>query len=317
MEISVIVPIFNGVKHLDHLIKIFNKQKFRDFEVIFVDDASTDNTKEELFNIKSKSYFNTQIVSLNQNVGSGGARNHGIAAAKGNFLCFIDADDEVSSRYLGELYNKAVETKADLVVGIIEKVWSSGKRRLHYNINEYIKLGQNQEELSCILDDGPTGKLISRELLVKLSLYFPEKIRAEDKAIMPIIYYKANKIEFSPNAVYYYNQTENSRSRSGGQFFNDIFISFKLLEERLNNINPTIIEYKAATIIGYGVLMNAILNNQPNSKLKEYTEFINKNYSKALNNKYLKNIGYKKRLFIKLAYKQKFSLMRVLVKLAK
>jgi len=111
--ISVIVPMYNVEKYLKTCITSILNQTFADFELILVDDCSTDNTLEIA---KSFSDSRIKILQTEKNSGSPGlSRNIGIDAAHGEFLYFVDDDDAIVINALQILHDKMLETNADIV----------------------------------------------------------------------------------------------------------------------------------------------------------------------------------------------------------
>ncbi|MBQ7815737.1 MAG: glycosyltransferase, partial [Oscillospiraceae bacterium] len=100
--ISVIVPVYNTEKFLDKCIESISKQTFDDFEIILVDDGSTDKSGQICDTWAHKD--NRVKVIHKQNAGVSAARNNGIAAAKGEYIAFVDSDDTVSPDYLRLLH---------------------------------------------------------------------------------------------------------------------------------------------------------------------------------------------------------------------
>ena len=97
--ISIIIPVYNGEKTIDNIIKCLMKQTFKDIEIIVVNDGSTDNTLLVLKKWKSK------IRVINQeNKGVSSARNRGIKEARGEYLMFFDADDECKYEMIEKIY---------------------------------------------------------------------------------------------------------------------------------------------------------------------------------------------------------------------
>ena len=90
-RVSVIIPTFNRAHLLPNVVQSVLNQTFADFELIIVDDASTDNTQEV---VESFSDPRIRYIKHEQNKGGGAARNTGIEAARGEFIAFLDSDDE-------------------------------------------------------------------------------------------------------------------------------------------------------------------------------------------------------------------------------
>ena len=114
-KISVIVPMYNAEKYLKTCVNSILNQSFTDFELILVDDCSTDKTLDI-----AKTFQDSRIKILQTEKNSGGCavpRNLGLDVAKGEFIYFIDADDAIVPQALKILHDKIVETDADIVYG--------------------------------------------------------------------------------------------------------------------------------------------------------------------------------------------------------
>lgn len=126
-KISVIIPCFNAEKYIHKCMNSLIKQTFNDYEIICINDCSTDNTLLILEEFKRKSNKIT-ILNLKINKGSNNARKLGIKLARGCYIAYIDSDDYVASDYLESLYNGTHDETIDCVV-------SSG----HYTKYKFIK----------------------------------------------------------------------------------------------------------------------------------------------------------------------------------
>lgn len=87
-KVSVIIPVYNGYDNIKKAINSVLEQSYKPYEIIIIDDASTDNTQEQIPNNKLIKY-----KRLNSNVGGGEARNVGLKLAKGDLIAFLDSDD--------------------------------------------------------------------------------------------------------------------------------------------------------------------------------------------------------------------------------
>ena len=114
VEISVIVPIYNAEDYLDESLNSIVNQSFRDLEIIFVDDGSTDNTLERLNEYAEKD--NRIQVYSQENQGPGGATNTGLDKATGKYIYLMDADDIIDLSALGELHSIMEEKDVDMVI---------------------------------------------------------------------------------------------------------------------------------------------------------------------------------------------------------
>lgn len=138
--ISIITPVYNTEKYLSECLDSIFSQTIKDFELICVDDGSTDNSLNILNNYQNK-HKNLKIISQ-KNGGPGVARNTGIDNALGKYICFWDSDDIFEPDALEKMYNQAEETKADISICRMQMFSSQTEqtiplplsRRIKYNI---------------------------------------------------------------------------------------------------------------------------------------------------------------------------------------
>ena len=123
VDISIIVPIYNAEKYINKCVDSLLRQTKKEIEFILINDGSTDNTDSLLREYKDKriKYFK------NKNQGIGKTRNFGIDKAKGKYLMFIDSDDYIEKDACEKLFNKAENSKLDLVVCNFYKVYDNGE----------------------------------------------------------------------------------------------------------------------------------------------------------------------------------------------
>ncbi len=98
---SVIVPLYNKEKHIAETLQSVEKQSFQDLEIVVVDDGSTDGG----LTIARNLHLNRTRIFTQKNQGSAAARNHGAQEARGQFFCFLDADDIWENNFLQAIYD--------------------------------------------------------------------------------------------------------------------------------------------------------------------------------------------------------------------
>lgn len=114
--ISVIMPLYNNEKYVIEAIQSVINQTYKDWELIIINDASTDNSKFVVQNFLEKEKDNRLIfIDLKENKGVSFARNLGMRKAKGEYISFLDSDDFWDKNFLNELYRKIKETNGKLV----------------------------------------------------------------------------------------------------------------------------------------------------------------------------------------------------------
>lgn len=126
--ISIIIPVYNASKFLSNTLNFLELQSYKNFEIIIINDGSTDNSYEILKEFQTK---NSNTVIYNQNnKGVSAARNKGIELSKGKFITFLDSDDYFSPYFLEKMLLRQKETNADLIYCGYNRVNSSGKKQL-------------------------------------------------------------------------------------------------------------------------------------------------------------------------------------------
>ena len=218
-EISIIVPVYNVEKYLKRCIDSILNQSFTNFELILVDDGSTDNSGKIIdeYAIKDERIK----VIHKENGGQGSARNRGLDIAKGNYIGFVDSDDWIHKDMYKCMYQIINEDSTDIVqVGhnTVEKYTKDKRCNINDlniicidNIIEKFTDCNSFEILPLIF---PVNKLYRRELWKNLR--FPEGKFAEDLRIIYKIYDITTKYKIIDYNFYNYYMSPNSSTR--GEF---------------------------------------------------------------------------------------------------
>lgn len=211
MLISVIIPMYNSRQYLERLLNSFEKQEKNLAEWIFVDDGSED---ESLAYVKEKTASWTDPVKLirRENGGIGAARNSGAEEACGDYLLFIDSDDEISEKALAVLSGRQKENPEATVIQFGVDVYCEGKiletegvteARLQ-TASEHIKDVLSKRNASYIM----CNKLIKREIWQRFQ--FVEKRIYEDMHASIFIACLAQSVYQIPDRLYKYHLRANS-----------------------------------------------------------------------------------------------------------
>lgn len=216
MKLSIIVPVYNmssGGK-LEFCLNSILHQNFRDFELIAVDDASTDHSLETLRKYEKQYPDMMKVIASPENRKQGGAKNLGIKAAQGEWVGFVDSDDWIAPDMFEKLIHKAEETGAD-VVGCDYTLVD------HHTMEPGILEINNLQEQTGILTDEKYKALILRpgsmvikiyklDMIKKHSLFFPEHIFYEDNCMGILWLLFCKQFERVDEPLYYYYQHQES-----------------------------------------------------------------------------------------------------------
>lgn len=119
MKISIILPCFNVEKYLERCFASCLAQTYQNFELIFVNDASTDKTLDKLNELEVRDK-RVKIINLNINGGTFHARKVGYESSEGDYIFFLDPDDEISPDFLDLMLNESVQKTADMIFSKLE-----------------------------------------------------------------------------------------------------------------------------------------------------------------------------------------------------
>lgn len=231
-DISIIIPFYNSENKIENCIENILKQKYKDIEIILINDNSTDNCENIIMkyikNPKIKYYINNK-----QTIGVGSARNYGIEKANGKYIMFVDIDDLINENLLENL-KPYIEKEMDIIKYDLEII--DNNKKIKYKTEKFDVLsGEQGFNKLCFKDkflDSPCVYLIKKELLKKTGLRFTENTYHEDFCLIPILIIIAKTIVSTGVTGYYYIQTNNSIMRN-----NDY-------EKKLQKINDKILHYK-------------------------------------------------------------------------
>ncbi len=212
MTLSIIVPVYNTAADnklafcLDSLVN----QTIADYEIIAVNDASTDDSLDVLLRYKEKYPDLFKVIDLPVNRHQGGARNEGIKEAAGEWIGFIDSDDWITPDFYEKLIKKGEETGAD-VVGcgysvVHTQTYEKGKA-ISEITPEMTGVMTAEKRKSFLRNSGSMVMKVYRASLIRENhLDFPEKIFYEDNCAGPVwaMYYK--HFEYVDEPMYYYYQ---------------------------------------------------------------------------------------------------------------
>ena len=212
--ISIIIPIYNTGKYLEKCLDSIVKQSFNDFEVICVDDGSTDNSYDILTEYKNK-YNNFKIIHQ-YNQGVAVARNTGLKYVDGDYIIFIDSDDFIKNDYLEKLYNECIKTNADVVICNFYRYYDKLSTSIPVLYKKRRGIYSSDDILKSLIPDNLIHSYLWNKLWKKNlfdNMVFPN-IKYEDIAIMCQLFYKANKISIIDDSLYYYRIRKTSIVRN-------------------------------------------------------------------------------------------------------
>lgn len=213
IKVSVIIPVFNQEDYIPTTLDSILNQDFKDFEIIVIDDGSTDDSLEIINDKLSNTKIQHKIIHQ-ENSGVGSARNRGIDEACGEYLLFVDGDDYISSNHLSELYNGSSDFS---LTQLVKKSGDSTTspyvyHELEMSTKDFIKL-----ELEMKIPFNFVQLLYKTDIIKNNNLKFSsDVIYGEDLefALKALSY--GNTIKISNEITYFYIQHDTSAINTSG-----------------------------------------------------------------------------------------------------
>lgn len=205
--LSIIIPIYNREKTIEFCLNSILNQSYDSFEIIIINDCSTDKTIEILKKIQKKTKQKIKIISNKKNLGAGESRNIGIKNTTGDYICFVDSDDYIDNNYLESLINFAVKNNSDIVVSGYKKIREKDKKIIY-------KLVPKESLWQAYSLTAICSKLYRTSLIKKNNIFFPRYLIGEDMSFNIRAYSYAKQINILPIAGYNYTYNLSSTTTS-------------------------------------------------------------------------------------------------------
>jgi|APEBP8051073220_1049391.scaffolds.fasta_scaffold02130_5 Glycosyltransferases involved in cell wall biogenesis len=254
--ISIIIPVYNGEHFLERCLRSVIAQTYKNLEIIVVNDGSTDRSAEKINRFVE---IDKRIIPIHQqNKGVSAARNAGLKKATGDFIGFVDGDDEVLPDMYEFLLNNAINYDADISHCGFELVKKDSTINFH---NTGVMMTHNKfQGVAEILsgqrvEPSPCNKLFKKEVIANVS--FPEDIKNNEDLLFNVeAFYHANTSVFQDVVKYKYIHNSESASRTSFtvEKANDIYqvakrIKFLLNDEPLKENVERFYAFKMLTLL--------------------------------------------------------------------
>ncbi|MCJ8211012.1 glycosyltransferase [Mucilaginibacter sp. RS28] len=257
-KLSVIVPVYNKECYIDECINSILNQSFTDFELILVNDGSTDNSGQKCHDYATKD--SRVIVIDQQNGGPSAARNTGIKKASGTYIGFIDSDDTISADMYELLYQNALKFDADISVCRLQTVFPNKVLKPAEKHGAVI-LDHAEALKACLsgeLDRSANNKIYRFELIKPIGFegHIYEDILFTAKAFLG-----AKRTAFENVVCYNYLVRDNSASMSAfnPKYLETISVSAKIVGLVKSEDKAVIIEAQKFDIVANISLLNLLL----------------------------------------------------------
>ncbi len=216
MKLSIIVPVYNmaGDGKLNYCMDSLLNQTIENYEIIAVNDASTDDSLTILREYEATYPDKVKVVTYSQNKRQGGAKNQGLKIAKGEWIGFIDSDDWITPYFYEKLLRKAETTGADLVgcdYNLVDKhTMEVGKVVQNNSLEQTGPLTIEKHKQLIMRSGSMVIKIYKHSVIKENHLCFPEGIFYEDNCAGPLWSLYFTHFEKVEEPMYYYYQHDVS-----------------------------------------------------------------------------------------------------------
>lgn len=214
--VSIIMPVYNVESYIEESISSVINQTYDNFELIIINDGSTDSSLSVLKNfLQNNSHARVRIIET-VNKGLSAARNLGLQIALGDYIYFLDSDDFLEKQFLEKITKRIVKNNNDVIIFQYRVVSEYAEKKEELNtsgVKTYSNFSKKQ-----IIDDYLLGNIqnyawsyvAQKQIYQKNKIFFPIDKAYEDIVVFPKIIYYANNVSIVNNVLYNYRQRSNS-----------------------------------------------------------------------------------------------------------
>lgn len=211
-KVSIIIPVYNGEKYIKKCLDSVLKQKYKEKEIIVINDGSTDKTDEIL-----KKYIGKIRYFKKANTGLSDTRNFGVEKSTGKYIMFVDSDDYIEKDLLIKL-KPYIDEGIEMIKYKARKVTEDGKE-IKIMEGPVFDVTKGEEAFSklCFTDELMEIAwlyLYKKDLLKRNNFKFPKGLYHEDFGLTPLVILKAKTLVSTDICGYNYVQTQNSITRN-------------------------------------------------------------------------------------------------------
>ncbi len=242
MDISFCVPIYNVSLYLSACLNSLLLVKNIDYEIICVDDCSTDNSLEIALEYEKK-YSNIRVIKNTVNMGVSYSRNVAIKNAQGKYVWFVDADDCICHEIVDRFYEISTKEDADAVLGQYKKVENDYKYEIDDLRNKVINYQIVQDKNSKYCYSGSTcfRGIYKRSIFIDNDVFFCEKMKYAEDTLMVFAFANYAGVIVQTDAIsYLYRQNYNSAMhtktlKQNIARYQSYYTFYRELEKMINN----------------------------------------------------------------------------------
>lgn len=300
--LSVIVPCYNGEKFIGRCLESLVNQTLQDIEIIVINDGSTDNSQDIIDSYANK-YHNIKAYKI-PNSGIADARNFGVSKVETPYFGFLDCDDYTDVTMFEKMYNKAIETNAQVVVSNF--YWVKGKKKKLEKEGPYNTGKDMLIHLFAVL----WNKIYDTAFVRSTNIRFPSGNRYEDAYFLYCLAPNIERIAFVDEAFVHYVQHDNSITHNNNEEVKNMITIFDNIlnyyahTNRYDEYHDELEYLHIKFFLGNSFLRSARIDDKQD---RDYTiqlgwNMLNDEFPDCHHNHYLKELPGLKNLYFRMVY---------------
>lgn len=292
-KVSVIIPVYNAEKYIRRCLRSILTQSYEDYEIICVEDAGNDNSKEILKEFEERYPDKIRIVYNDENMGPGLCRDKAIKLAAGEYICFIDADDYLLPDYILQYVTAMEKEKCDVIIGGY-RLDADGTVSIHH-ITDNV--------WACVTYVVAWSKLYKKEFILDSKMTFGDFTCLEDMHFNLIGYMNRIKYKVIDYAgyIHYDNKlsvtakSRNGKGEDSTKYVMDVFDSLMNMEvyKGMSQTTQWTLQYAyVANIVNALVVYSRGLDkNEIKERIDRCIDDMKSRFPGIKKNPYLKGVG--------------------------
>ena len=300
--LSVIVPCYNGEKFIGRCLESLVNQTLQDIEIIVINDGSTDNSQDIIDSYANK-YHNIKAYKI-PNSGIADARNFGVSKVETPYFGFLDCDDYTDVTMFEKMYNKAIETNAQVVVSNF--YWVKGKKKKLEKEGPYNTGKDMLIHLFAVL----WNKIYDTAFVRSTNIRFPSGNRYEDAYFLYCLAPNIERLAFVDEAFVHYVQHDNSITHNNNEEVKNMITIFDNIlnyyahTNRYDEYHDELEYLHIKFFLGNSFLRSARIDDKQD---RDYTiqlgwNMLNDEFPDWHHNHYLKELPGLKNLYFRMVY---------------
>ncbi|NLP46838.1 MAG: glycosyltransferase family 2 protein [Epulopiscium sp.] len=272
-KISIIIPCFNSFKMMDKCFNSLLKQTYKNFEIIIVDDSSTDDSYKSLKKYAKISPLDIKLLKTDKNSGPGPSRNLALENVEGDYITFLDSDDWIESNCLEKLID--IFKKDSEIDGIFFDYYMEKEGKSVYkNMVQHNITGTISKRDALIFSKGSTwGKIYKAKIIRENGIRFPDIRRNEDMPFNKIATSKCEKIYYLKEGLYHYIIHKKSLMHNKTYHTEENAIkAFEVIYKELSEKYPFEVEAIFILQLLYATVLRMAMLSKSNAEIKAHID---------------------------------------------